>query len=228
MYIDKEKVVREYLPVIKRVALDLKQSLPPNVEVDDLIQEGVLALLSSLERYDPKKGSLHNYVMIRIRGAMFDYLRKLDWLPRNLRRHMKDVEEAMLEMEGEGIEISDEEISERTGLDVKTVRAVRNEMVRKQILMLDSYLFETDEAYLETIPSESNPEEEIMREELINIVKEAISRLRDREKLVLSLRFEKELSLKEIGSILGVSESRVSQIVSIALAKIKRYIKEMV
>ncbi len=228
MYIDKERVVREYLPIIKRIALDLKQGLPPNVEVDDLIQEGVLALLSSLERYDPKKGALHNYVMIRIKGAMLDYLRKLDWLPRNLRRHMKDVEEAMIEIENEGLNITDEEIAKRTNLDVKTVKSVRNEMVRKQVLMLDSYLFETDEAYLESVPSDSNTEDEIIKEELINAVKEAINNLKDREKLVLSLRFEKELSLKEIGEILGVSESRVSQIISVSLAKIRKQIEEMI
>ena len=225
---DKEKVVREYLPVIKRLALDLKRSLPPNVEVDDLIQEGVLALLSSLERYDPKKGSLHGYVMARIKGAMLDYLRKIDWLPRNLRKHIKEVENAMIELETEGKEITDEEIAEKTGLDVETVRSVRSEMMRKQLLMLDSYLLGTDETILEGVPSDYNPEEEVMKEELINLVKEAINRLSDREKLVLSLRFEKELSLKEIGAVLGVSESRVSQIISVSLAKIRRYLEEMI
>ncbi len=228
MYIDKEKVVKEYLPIIKRIALDLKQGLPPSVEVDDLIQEGVLALLSSLERYNPKKGALHNYVMIRIKGAMLDYLRKLDWLPRNLRRHIKDVEEAMVEIESEGLDITDEEISKRTGLDVKTVRSVKNEMVRKQVLMLDSYMFDTDETHLESVPSESNVEEEIMREELIEAVKKAINNLKDREKLVLSLRFERDLSLKEIGEVLGVSESRVSQIISVSLAKIRKQLEGMV
>ena len=228
MYIDKEKVVKEYLPIIKRIALDLKQGLPPSVEVDDLIQEGVLALLSSLERYNPKKGSLQNYVMIRIKGAMLDYLRKLDWLPRNLRKHIKDVEEAMVEIESEGLDITDEEISKRTGLDLKTVKSVKSEMVRKQVLMLDSYMFDTDETRLESIPSDSNVEEEIMKEELIEAVKEAINSLKDREKLVLSLRFERELSLKEIGEVLGVSESRVSQIISVSLAKIRKKLEGMV
>ncbi len=228
MYLDKEKVVREYLPVIKRLALDLKQGLPPNVELDDLIQEGVLALLSSLERYDPKKGPLHPFVMTRIKGAMLDYLRRLDWLPRNLRRHIKEVERAIIEIESEGREASNEEIAERTGLDVETVRAVRSEMVRKQILMLDSYLLDTDETILETIPSGETPEDVVMKEELMNAVKEAINRLSDREKLVLSLRYERELSLKEIGAVLGVSESRVSQIISAALAKVKRFLGEMI
>jgi RNA polymerase sigma factor for flagellar operon FliA len=228
MYVDKEKIVKEYLPVIKRIALDLKQNLPPNVEIDDLIQEGVLALLSSLERYDPRKGSLHRYVTIRIKGAMLDYLRKLDWLPRNLRKHMKEVESAMIEIESEGNEITDEEIAKRTGLNVDTVKSVRNEMIREQILMLDSYIMSTEDTVLENIPSSSNTEDEIMKEELINAVKEAINKLGDREKLVLSLRFERELSLKEIGVVLGVSESRVSQIISVALAKIKKYLEEMV
>ncbi len=227
-YLDREKIVEEFLPEIKRLAVDLKRHLPQNVEVDDLIQEGALALLSALDRYDPRKGSLKTFVMKRIKGAMLDYLRKLDWLPRNLRRHMKELENAMIELESKGEEITDELLAQETGMDIETVRSVKNEMVRRQILMLDGYLVDADEPILESISSTDDPAREAYKEMLMNALKEAINKLNDREKLVISLRFEQELSLKEIGEVLGVSESRVSQIVSVALAKLKRELEGMV
>ncbi len=228
VFIDKERIVLEYLPKIKRIAQDLKQNLPQSVDVEDLIQEGVLALLSSLERYDPKKGALSSFVMKRIKGAMLDYLRRLDWLPRNLRKHMKEVENAMIELESEGKEITDEAIAELTDLDVKSVRMIRNEMVRKQLLMLDSYLLDMEETILSTVESEEDPAKEAYKEMLMKHLEAAINKLGDRERLVLSLRFEHELSLKEIGAVLGVSESRVSQILSVALAKLKRELEGLV
>lgn len=228
VFIDKERIVLEYLPKIKRIAQDLKQNLPQSVDVEDLIQEGVLALLSSLERYDPKKGALSSFVMKRIKGAMLDYLRRLDWLPRNLRKHMKEVENAMIELESEGKEITDEAIADLTALDVESVRMIRNEMVRKQLLMLDSYLLDIEETILSTVESEEDPAKEAYKEMLMKHLEMAINKLGDRERLVLSLRFEHELSLKEIGAVLGVSESRVSQILSVALAKLKRELEGLV
>ncbi len=228
MLIDKERIVLEYLPKIKRLAQDLKQSLPQNVEIEDLIQEGVLALLSSLERYDPKKGPLSSFVMKRIRGAMLDYLRKLDWLPRNLRKHMKEVENAMIELEHSGKEITDEAIAEIVNLNIDEVKTIRNEMVRKQLLMLDSYLLDTDEPVLEILESEEDPAKQAYKEMLMEHLKMAINKLEEREKLVISLRYEHELSLKEIGAVIGVSESRVSQILSVALAKLKKELEGLV
>jgi len=187
-----------------------------------------LALLSSLERYDPKRGALSSFVMKRIKGAMLDYLRRLDWLPRNLRKHMKEVENAMIELESEGKEITDEAIADLTDLDVESVRMIRNEMVRKQLLMPDSYLLDTEETILSTMESEEDPAKEAYKEMLMKHLKVAINKLGDRERLVLSLRFEHELSLKEIGAVLGVSESRVSQILSVALAKLKRELEGLV
>ncbi len=227
-YVNREKIVEEFLPIIKRLAMDLKRSLPQNVELDDLIQEGALALLAALDRYDPRKGSLKTFVMKRIKGAMLDYLRKLDWIPRNLRKHMKEIESAMIELESKGENINDEALARETGMDVETVRSVKNEMVRRQLLMLDAYLLDMDEPILESVSSSDDPAKEAYKEMLMNALKEAINRLNERERLVLSLRFERELSLKEIGKVLGVSESRVSQIISVALAKLKRDLEGMV
>ena len=227
-YIDKDKVIEEFLPVIKRIASDLKRTLPSNVELDDLIQEGAVALLSALDRYDPRKGNLKTFVVKRIKGAMLDYLRKLDWLPRNLRRRMKELESAMIDLESRGEDITEENLAKETGMDEETVRAVKNEMVRRQLLMLDAYLIDVDEPMIEVLSSQEDPAEQAYREMLMKAVREAIKKLSEREQLVLSLRFEEELSLKEIGAVLGVSESRVSQIISVALAKLKRELEGMV
>jgi len=209
---DKESMIRSLLPFIKRTAEDLAQTLPPNVEVDDLIQEGIVAALSSLERYDPSKASFTTFIMKRVKGAMYDYLRKIDWMPRNLRKNVKMIERAIYESEEFP---SDEEIARKTGLELKEVVRARNEMMRKQLLMIDAM---EDEIVLKT----EGPDENAYRELLVEEMKKAIEKLSDKEKLVLSLRFEKDLSLKEIAKVLGVSESRVSQIISKSLLKIKK------
>jgi RNA polymerase sigma factor for flagellar operon FliA len=209
---NKESVIRSLLPFIKRTAEDLAQTLPPNVEVDDLIQEGIVAALSSLERYDPSKASFTTFIMKRVKGAMYDYLRKIDWMPRNLRKNVKMIERVIYESEEFP---SDEEIARKTGLELKEVVRARNEMMRKQLLMIDAM---EDEIVLKT----EGPDENAYRELLVEEMKKAIEKLSDKEKLVLSLRFEKDLSLKEIARVLGVSESRVSQIISKSLLKIKK------
>ncbi|ABQ46054.1 RNA polymerase sigma-28 subunit FliA/WhiG [Thermotoga sp. TBGT1765] len=205
-------MIRSLLPFIKRTAEDLAQTLPPNVEVDDLIQEGIVAALSSLERYDPSKASFTTFIMKRVKGAMYDYLRKIDWMPRNLRKNVKMIERAIYESEEFP---SDEEIARKTGLELKEVVRARNEMMRKQLLMIDAM---EDEIVLKT----EGPDENAYRELLVEEMKKAIEKLSDKEKLVLSLRFEKDLSLKEIAKVLDVSESRVSQIISKSLLKIKK------
>ena len=205
-------MIRSLLPFIKRTAEDLAQTLPPNVEVDDLIQEGIVAALSSLERYDPSKASFTTFIMKRVKGAMYDYLRKIDWMPRNLRKNVKMIERAIYESEEFP---SDEEIARKTGLELKEVVRARNEMMRKQLLMIDAM---EDEIVLKT----EGPDENAYRELLVEEMKKAIEKLSDKEKLVLSLRFEKDLSFKEIAKVLGVSESRVSQIISKSLLKIKK------
>ncbi|HAA82165.1 MAG TPA: FliA/WhiG family RNA polymerase sigma factor [Thermotoga naphthophila] len=209
---DKESMIRSLLPFIKRIAEDLAQTLPPNVEVNDLIQEGIVAALSSLERYDPSKASFTTFIMKRVKGAMYDYLRKIDWMPRNLRKNVKMIERAIYESEEFP---SDEEIARKTGLELKEVVRARNEMMRKQLLMIDAM---EDEIVLKT----EGPDENAYRELLVEEMKKAIEKLSDKEKLVLSLRFEKDLSLKEIAKVLDVSESRVSQIISKSLLKIKK------
>lgn len=223
---DEEQIIKELLPTVKRIASDLVQHLPKNVEVEDLIQEGVLALISAIRRYDPRRGvNLRTFLIKRIKGAMYDYLRNIDWMPRNLRRNIKEVEKAIYELESKlGRHPTVEEISLYTNLSNEEVIRAKNEMVRKQFLRLDEYLYDTYDSYSPDVEADSEPLHDAYKQILLEQVTEAIKQLSQREQLVLSLRFEQELSLKEIGLILGVSESRVSQILSSALIKIKKYV----
>lgn len=224
--VDEEQIIKELLPTVKRIASDLVQHLPKNVEVEDLIQEGVLALISAIRRYDPRRGvNLRTFLIKRIKGAMYDYLRNIDWMPRNLRRNIKEVEKAIYELESKlGRHPTVEEISLYTNLSSEEVIRAKNEMVRKQFLRLDEYLYDTYDSYSPDVAADSEPLQDAYKQILLEQVTEAIKQLPQREQLVLSLRFEQELSLKEIGLILGVSESRVSQILSSALIKIKKYV----
>ncbi|ABV33183.1 MULTISPECIES: FliA/WhiG family RNA polymerase sigma factor [Pseudothermotoga] len=223
---NEEEIIKEMLPSVKRIAMDLLHTLPKNVEVDDLIQEGVLALLSAIRRYDPKKGvSMYSFVVKRIKGAMYDYLRKIDWMPRNLRKNVKEVEKAIHELENHlNKHPSIEEIALHTGLSTNEVKRALDETVRKQLLRLDEFIYEGLDSFSDIIKADDEPSENAFREIILEKVAEAIRTLSKREQLVLSLRFEQDLSLKEIGTVIGVSESRVSQILSSSLIKIKRYI----
>ncbi len=219
---NEEKIIKELLPLVKVIAMDLKNNLPHNVEIDDLIQEGMLALVSAIRKYDPTRGiSIQSYVVKRIKGAMYDYLRRIDWMPRNLRKNIKEVEKAVYELElALGRFPTVEEISTYTGLTVSEVKRAQDEMVRRQLLMLDEYLYE-EESFVDQLKSEDEPFKRARREILLEELTQAISKLDPKEQLVISLRFEQDLSLKEIGLIIGTSESRVSQILSSALIKIK-------
>lgn len=224
--VDEEQLVKELLPTVKRIASDLAQHLPKSVEVEDLVQEGVLALISAVRRYDPRRGvNLKTFLMKRIKGAMYDYLRSIDWMPRNLRKNIKEVEKAIYELESRlGRYPTVEEIGLYANLSNEEVVRAKNEMVRKQFLRLDEYLYDTYDSFSIDVEDHSEPLQTAYKEILLEQLTEAIKKLSEREQLVLSLRFEQELSLKEIGLILGVSESRVSQILTSALIKIKKHL----
>jgi len=227
----KEKLIKTMLPKIKWLAISISRDLPKSVEIDDLVQEGVIGLLNAIENYDPtKRASFTTYAMKRVKGAMYDYLRRIDWMPRGIRKKLKEVEEAILVLEGKLQRIPDDkEIAEYLNMDEKEVKNIKREMARRQIFSLDSYLFDNrGDTLVEYVESDSlNPEEEYESEEIIEALKKAISKLSEREQLVISLYYDEELNFKEIGKILNVSESRISQIHSAALIKIKNYMKEI-
>ena len=210
------EMIKHFLPRIKAIAISLKSSLPENVELDDLIQEGLIGLLNVRERYDPSRGaSFFTFAMKRVRGAMYDYLRKIDWIPRNTRHLMKKVEGAMIELQSEDGEFpSSERIQKHLGLSEKEVTLALNEMSRRQLLNLDDFT--------EFFSSTTNtPEENYFKEELTEQLKEEIKELKERERQILSLYYVEELNFKEIAEILSVTESRISQIHRSIMLKLK-------
>ncbi len=220
--------MKEFTPLIRKLAYDLAKSLPPSVEVDDLVQEGVVGLLGAIERFDPSRHvKLSTYVVTRIKGAMLDYLRSIDWMPRTLRKKLKAVERARMKFIREEPNVATTKIAEELDINVKEVEIIEREILRNQILSLDKYLLSNEEMS-DLIPSKDRTPAELYEdEEIILKLKEAVDSLTDREKLLLSLYYDENLTFKEIAQVLSISESRVCQIHSIALSKIRDKLKGM-
>lgn len=230
MILDKDEIVKEYLPLVARLAREIKSNLPNNIEVDDLIQEGVIALIQSVDRYDPRYGTtFKTYAYTRIKGSMIDYLRRLDYLPKNVRQEIKRLDKEIFDFYGKNQRLpSYDELAEMMELTVEEVKELYNDLVLKQYLNLDQYIFDTDnDRFIEPqIESDDNVKEKAWKSILYERLKEAITKLSEKEQMVLSLRFEYDLSLKEIAKVLDVTDSRVSQILSVIFAKLRKYMEE--
>ncbi len=220
---DKDQIVRNFLPKIKAIAINLYNTLPKSVDLDDLIQEGVIGLLQSYERYDPTHGAtFYTYALTRIKGSMLDYLRRIDWLPKEIRHLIKKYEEFIYQNQEE--QLSDEEIAEKLDVSLSDLQKIKYSINKSQILELDNYLLNIGEDFIEAKEKdyENDPEIGAYKEILENELKEQIQTLKEKEQLVLSLYYEKELTFKEIGEVIGVSESRISQIHSAIIIKLKK------
>jgi len=225
--IDEEQLVLDYLPKIKYIALNLKSTLPKNVELDDLIQEGIIGLLQSYRKYDPEKGaSFNTFAMKRIKGSMLDYLRKIDWLPKETRSLIKKYEDLVYEV-GEEEYFDDKLIAERLNIEENDVDKIKFSISKRQILQLDSYFFDSEEVNWSIEEDDSNDPEVIAYKEIFkDKLKDCIEKLSQREQLILSLYYDNNLTFREIGEILDLSESRISQVHSQILIKLKKMVDE--
>lgn len=210
-------------PQVKRIAYHLLARLPASVQVDDLIQAGMLGLLEAARRYDPAQGANFNtFAETRIRGAMLDEIRKGDWTPRSVHRKAREVSAAIHAVEAAtGREARDREIAEQMGVSLAEYHTTLDDLRGQKLLSLDESGLD-DESEVQQVPApDSDPSEAVNREHLGKMLAGAIDLLPERERLVLSLYYDEELHLKEIGAVLGVSESRVSQLHSQALARLR-------
>ncbi|HRY14328.1 MAG TPA: RNA polymerase sigma factor FliA [Candidatus Competibacteraceae bacterium] len=210
-------------PQVKRIAYHLLARLPASVQVDDLIQAGMLGLLEAAHRYDPAQGAnFATFAEPRIRGAMLDEIRRGDWVPRSVHRKAREVSAAIHAVETtKGREARDLEIAEQMGLTLAEYHSTLNDLRGQKLLSLDEAGAD-DESEIARIPaSDDDPSENVGREHLCKLLATAIDLLPERERLVLSLYYDEELHLKEIGAVLGVSESRISQLHSQALARLR-------
>lgn len=217
---DKERIVRHYAPKIRFLALRLKAKLPRNIELSELVSAGTLGLLEALGKFQPQMGiRFETYSENRIRGAMLDELRRLDWFPRSLRQRVRKLDEAMWHIEHEkGRAPTVEEIQEHTGLPAREVHqgleALQNQLCVSLDTIQDSLAGEPD--------AEGEPFRKAAKSEMVERIASIIDALTPREKLVLSLYYTDELNMRETAAVMGITEGRVSQLHTQALSRLRR------
>ncbi len=218
--------VEQYAYLVKRIALHMIARLPASVQLDDLLQAGMLGLLEAAQKFDGGKGaSFETYAGIRIRGAIVDEMRRGDWVPRSVHRNARRITEAMKQLEGRlGREAKDTEIAEEMDVSLDEYHTMANDSLSGRLFSLDEMLHEDEINTTQISVSEMlhGPAEVAQRQALKKALAQAIDDLPEREKMVLSLYYEEEMNLKEIGLVLGVSESRVSQIHTQVALKLKK------
>lgn len=219
---EQEELVLSYLPLIRSIAYKIHKHLPQSVDVNDLIGYGVLALLESLPKLDSTKNPTA-YLRLRIKGAIYDYLRSLDLVSRNLRRKEKAIRDAYSKLlEEKGQEPTDEEIATFLGEEVHKLEEDMKAISFSYFLSLDE-LFQEGRSYEELFEANTeNPEEAVIKRDLRERLLKAVEKLDYKEKLVLQLIYYEELPLKEVAKLMGVSMARVSQIKKDAVEKLKK------
>ncbi len=223
-----EKLINEYAPLVKKIAYHLISRLPPNIQPDDLIQAGMIGLLEAARNYDSDQGaSFETYAGIRIRGAMLDEIRRSDWAPRSVHKKARMVSEAIREIENEtGRDARDHEVAERLGMSVEDYHQVLRDANGYRVVSFDE-ISPADEYASELGRADfGGPQDALQKADFKRCLAEAIAGLPERERLVLALYYDEELNLREIGEVLGVSESRVCQIHGQAVVRLKARMEE--
>lgn len=219
----KDDLVTKYAPLVKRIAYHLISRLPPSVQPDDLIQAGMIGLLEASRNYNSDQGaSFETYSGIRIRGAMLDEIRKNDWAPRSVHRKARMIAEVVKEIENKtGRDARDHEIAEEMGLSLLEYQRLLKESNAHKVFGYEDVGMDEDSMSLGLTEKMSGPYDRLQRDDFKRNLSQAIAGLPERERLVMSLYYDKELNLREIGSVIGVSESRVSQIHSQAVIRLQ-------
>ncbi len=221
------QLVEEYAPLVTRIVHHMMVRLPASVCADDLYQAGIEGLLDAAQRYESDKGaSFSTFASIRIRGSILDEMRRGDWCPRSVHKNTRDISRAIRRVEERtGRAAKDKDIASELEVTLEQYRYMLSDMQGSQLFSLENYLehhdetIDTDSAHLDH--DRNTPLDKIERQFLLQRLKELITTLPEKEKLVLSLYYDEELNLKEIGEVLNVSESRISQILSQAAARIR-------
>ena len=223
--LDKEQFVSQYAPLVKRIAYHLMAKLPPSVDVEDLIQNGMLGLLDAIGRFEDGMGAqFETYAAQRIRGAMLDGLRENDWLPRGLRRDMRRIEAAIHVLEQDhGRPPTEGELAAALDMALADYQKMLQEARGHQLVYLEDIGEPGDEDFLERNIAAPGPDPlaALLDKDMRRILVQAIEDLPEREKMMMSLYYDDELNLREIGEVLGVSESRICQLHTQAIARLR-------
>ena len=223
------QLIERYAPLVKRIAYHLLARLPASVQVDDLMQAGMIGLLEASKKYDGSKGaSFETYAGIRIRGAMLDEVRKGDWAPRSVHRNSRMVSDAIRAIEARtGRDAKDQEVAAELQLSLEDYYGILGDTQGSRLFSFDDLMQDGEHGgLLEDASSHSGPLHGLEDERFQAALAEAIAHLPERERLVLALYYDEELNLKEIGEVLGVSESRVSQLHSQCAARLRARLGE--
>ena len=221
----REKLILEYAPLVKLVAGRLSMYLGYNVEYDDLCGYGIFGLIDAIDKFDANKDvKFETYASLRIRGSILDQIRKMDWIPRTVRQRQKQISAAISEVEATtGKTATDEQVALALGITEEEYSSWQSQMNVTNLVSLDDFVEQgsdvADNRGLSSQPA--RPEEHMEKEELKQMLGEALNLLTEKERMVVVLYYYEELTLKEISNVLEVSESRVSQLHTKALGKMK-------
>ncbi len=226
-----DDLITRHAPMVKKLAHLMKAKLPPSIEVDDLIQAGMMGLLDAIGRYEEVHGAqFETYAMQRIRGSMLDELRSSDWVPRSLRQNMRKIEAAIQQLQQRlGRAPNEGEVAAQLNLSLASYQDMLSGGVGHQLIYYEDFRSNEDgESFLERYEDEEadDPLKFLMDYGFREAVVSAIDNLPEREKMLMGLYYEQDMNLKEIGAILGVSESRVSQLHSQAVSRLRASLRE--
>ena len=223
--INKDQLVQRFAPLVKRIAYHLMARLPSSVQVDDLVQNGMMGLLDAINRFEAGMGAqFETYAAQRIRGAMLDGLRENDWLPRSLRRDFRRIEMAIAQLEQQhGRAPSEQELAAALDMTLADYQKMLQDARGHQLISFEDLVEDGDEDFLERHLTDhsAEPSKILEDESLRRLLVDGIEALPEREKLMMALYYEQDLNLREIGEVMGVTESRVCQLHTQVVARLR-------
>ncbi|MDF2673287.1 MAG: FliA/WhiG family polymerase sigma factor [Clostridiales bacterium] len=231
---EREEMILKYIPYVKYIASRLVAGKPPGVESEDLVSFGILGLIDAIEKFDPSKGlKFETYATLRIRGSIIDELRKISWIPKSAFSKLSLLNQARTELESKLFrEPSDEELAKQMNISTSDVHQIQTYINYVSVISLDEVFFKSDDEELQfknIIEDVSSPQPDRILEddEKLKILDNALQMLSEKDRIILNLYYYEKLTLKEIGKILDVSESRVSQLHSRAIIRIRENMKKL-
>lgn len=225
----KQMLIEEYVGLVKIIAGRMYNYYGSKIEYDDLIGFGIIGLIDSIDKFDINKNiKFETYAQIRIKGSIIDNIRKLDWVPRSLRKKSKEIQEGLKILENKlGRMPSNEELAKYLKLPIKEVEYTLADTVNFNITSLEELILSQSEYYINSYREKTTPENMLEKKEMKRILGDIIDELPEKQKLVVSLYYYEELTYKEIGTIMKLSESRISQIHSKAIYNIRNKLEKI-
>jgi len=226
---EREALIHKYAPMVKYIANRIAMRVPPNISLDDLVSAGILGLLDAIDKFDPKRDvQFKTYAEFRIKGAIIDELRSHDWLPRSVRKQVQKIENAMIVLEDRlGRVPNDKEIADEMGISTEDYYSILQSARGLELISIDELIRDgrdnskSNNSYVDQMAGDQDPSEYVRRLELKHVISEALKTLTKKEQMVISLYYYDELTLKEIGEVMGLTESRISQIHTKAILKLR-------